>query len=247
MYEDQSYHESPYFKAAAHRRIRRSPELRIFKRALADLEALVPKGQLLDVGCGPGVFLGLAREAGWQVQGVELSRRHVEKARATLGIEPWQGDFLAAPLAPGSFEAVTMWDFLEHVLDPAAVLARARELLRPDGLLLVFTIDTSSLFNTAGDLLYRLTNGRLARPIELLYDARHNYYFSRRSLAHLLDRCGFRVERWRYDRAYLGRWVSEPAPWYLYAGGFVLDFLSLAVGRPYRRTAYCRAVPSNKP
>jgi hypothetical protein len=51
---------------------------------------------------------------------------------------------------------------------------------------------------------------------------------------------GFAIERWRSDRAYLGRWVSEPAPWYLMAGGFVVDLASSLVGRPYRRTVYCR-------
>jgi len=76
--------------------------------------------------------------------------------------------------------------------------------------------------------------------VELLDDARHNYYFSRQSLARVLDRAGFRVERWRRHRAYLGRWLSEPAPWYLLAGGFVIDLLSLPLNRPYRRTAYCR-------
>ena len=284
MYEDARYHESAYFQNAQPGYHRSAPEVRIYRRALADLERLArssdgedraaelgrlacggrgaARGQLasesegggasrgvgtvgrrlLDVGCGPGVFLDLAREAGWEVAGVELSARHAAHARATFGLDVWQGDFLAAPFAPGSFAAVTMWDFLEHVLDPRANLAQARRLLVPGGLLLVFTIDCASLFNTTAGLLYRASGGRAVRPLELLYDARHNYYFTPLALARLIETAGFRIERWRADRAYLGRWLAEPAPSYLVAGGFILDLLSVAVGRPYRRTALCRRV-----
>lgn len=240
MYEDEIYHASAYFRAAAGHATVRFPEVRIFERALGDLRAMAPVGRLLDVGCGTGLFLELARRQGWQVCGIELSRSLVERLRRETDLEIWQGDFLAAPHPPASFGVITMWDFLEHVLDPLAVLRRARELLLPSGVLLVFTIDTSSFFNLAGNLLYAATRGWLRRPVELLYDARHNYYFSRRSLLSLLDRAGFSAQRWRSHRAYLGRWLSEPAPWYLVAGGFVIDLLSLPLNRAYRRTAYCR-------
>ena len=111
----------------------------------------------------------------------------------------------------------------------------------PGGLLLVFTIDSTSLFNRLGDVLQTVSGGRVARPVELLYDARHNYYFTAASLGRLLEDGGFRVERWRTDRAYLGRWLAEPAPWYLVAGGYVVDTLSLLLRLQYRRTAICRS------
>jgi len=240
MYEAEAYHESAYFRNAERAYDEHAPEVRIYRRALADLAGLVSRGPLLDVGCGTGVFLDLARREGWDARGVELSERHVARARATFDVEVWQGEFLAAPLAPGSFHVVTMWDFLEHVLDVRAVLAAARRLLAPEGVLLVFTIDSSSLFNLAGDVLYRVTAGRAIRPIELLYDARHNWYFTRTALARLLASAGFRVERWCSNRAYLGRWLAEPAPWHIVAGGHVIDVLSAAARRPYRWTVYGR-------
>jgi SAM-dependent methyltransferase len=240
MYEDPRYHESAYFQNTGRDYREDAPEIRIYRRGLADLAALGARGRLLDVGCGAGVFLDLARRAGWEASGVELSTRHAEAARATFGAEVWQGDFLAAPFADGAFAAITMWDFLEHVVDPRAVLARAHRLLAPGGVLLVFTIDTTSLFNGVGDALYRASGRRMVRPLELLYDARHNHYFTRAALARLLESSGFAVARWRADRAYLGRWLAEPAPWYLVAGGVVLDLVATALGRPYRRTALCR-------
>lgn len=237
MYEDPRYHASQYFDEPTEG----SPELRIFRRGLADLAALVRPGRLLDVGSARGTFLALAQAAGWQAEGIELSDRHVEQARAR-GLTVHAGDVASAALAPASYQAITMWDVLEHVNDPGAVLATARRLLAPGGVLLVFTIDGTSLFNLAGDALFRLSGGRAVRQLELLYDARHNSYFTSEALTRLLRRGGFAIERWRSDRAYLGRWVSEPAPWYLMAGGFVVDLASTLVGRPYRRTVYARVV-----
>ena len=246
MYEDERYHESVYFENARAGYREGAPEIRIYRRALADLDTLArlassgrPR-RLLDVGCATGVFLDLARAAGWQVGGVDLSTRHAAYARSAFGLEVWEGDFLAAPFAPGSFDAITMWDFLEHVLDPRAVVAQARRLLAPGGLLLLFTIDTAGLFNMLGDLLQRASGGRVERPLELLYDARHNYYFTGTALRRLLEGSGLRIERWRADRAYLGRWLAEPAPWYLVVGGYVVDLVSLPLRLQYRRTALCR-------
>lgn len=241
MYEDERYLASRYFADTRTDESRESPEVRIFRRGLAELAALTPAGgrRLLDVGCGPGVFLDLARAAGFSVAGIEISSSHVASARDRLGLDVRQGDFREAPFADVSFDAVTMWDFLEHVGDPCAALAEARRLLVPGGVLLVFTIDCDSLFNIAGDALYRATGGRVQRPLELLYDARHNIYFTRPGLARLLQTSGFTVVHWRSDRAYLGRWVSEPAPWWTMAGGAVLDLVSQVVRRPYRQTALC--------
>jgi SAM-dependent methyltransferase len=240
MYEDERYHGSAYFENAHAGYRRSSPEVRIYARALDDLAALTPPGRLLDVGCATGVFLDLARSAGWNIRGVEFSARHAAYARNGFGLDVWEGDFVDAPFPAASFDAITMWDFLEHVLDPPAVLAQARRLLAPGGVLLVFTIDTASLFNRLGDFAQRASGGRAGRMLELLYDARHNYYFTGRALRRLLDRTGFRLERWRADRAYLGRWLAEPAPSYLVIGGYFVDLASLPLRLQYRRTAICR-------
>src|SRR5262249_25927477 len=208
MYDDPRYHESAYFKNANEAYSLSSPEIRLYRRALAGLAELVPPGRLLAAGCAKGVFLDLARSAGWDVSGVELSEGHAEYARTHFRVKVWTGDFLSAPLEPGSFDAITMWDFLEHVLDPPAVLARARTLLAPGGVLLIFTIDGASAFNAIGDVLYRVSAGRVQGPLELLYGARHNWFFTRASLTKLLGDQGFGVDRWYADRAYLRRWVS---------------------------------------
>jgi 2-polyprenyl-3-methyl-5-hydroxy-6-metoxy-1,4-benzoquinol methylase len=240
LYEDETYHDGAYFRNTALDYDLSAPEIRIYRAALAHLARLAPGGRLLDVGCGRGVFLDLARKEGFAVSGVELSTRHVRWARERFGLDVCAAEFLSSGHAPGGYDVVTMWDFLEHVLDPVAVLRRARELLAPRGILLVFTIDTSSLFNLVGAALARLSLGLVQRPLELLYDVHHNFYFTRTSLEKLLLAQGFASEAWYGHRAYLGRWLNEPAPVWLRAGGAVLDGVGSGIGRPYRRTAICR-------
>jgi 2-polyprenyl-3-methyl-5-hydroxy-6-metoxy-1,4-benzoquinol methylase len=93
-------------------------------------------GRLLDVGCGPGFFLQVARAAGWTVTGVELNQRCVEHVR-NLGIPVVDRLIEEANLPDRSYECVTMWDVLEHLIEPNRVLAELWRLLVPGGVLLV--------------------------------------------------------------------------------------------------------------
>jgi 2-polyprenyl-3-methyl-5-hydroxy-6-metoxy-1,4-benzoquinol methylase len=134
-----------------------------------------------------------------------------------------------------------MWDVLEHTVDPGAFLLRARSLLAPDGVLIVFTIDAASLFNVVADFAWKLTRRRFTGPLELLYDKRHNHYFTARTLAALLAASELRLERAATHRAHLGRWMSEPASLPILFGAGILDLLSVPLGRSYRQLLYCVA------
>jgi 2-polyprenyl-3-methyl-5-hydroxy-6-metoxy-1,4-benzoquinol methylase len=240
-YSDPTYITGGYFEAGG----REGPEAEIYREALALLSSrrrergLDAAGRVLDVGAGAGTFLELAREAGWEATGIELSPELAERARARSGAHVVQGDVLTATLEQSAFDAITMWDVLEHTTDPGAVLDRARSLLAPGGVLVVFTIDSASLFNVVADVAWRTTLGRLASPLELLYDKRHNHYFTAKTLATLLSRHGFRIERSQTHRAHLGRWLSEPASPVVLAGAEVIDLLSVPLRRPYRQLLYC--------
>lgn len=245
-YRDPGYIEGGYFDAPAETG-RESPETAIFREALEHLEArrrgsgLPAAGRVLDVGAGSGAFLELARSRGWQADGVELSPELAARAAARSGARVACGDFPAVELPEARYDAVTLWDVLEHTTDPGAFLVRARQLLAPGGVLLVFTIDAGSLFNVAGDLAWRLTGGRMTSPLELLYDKRHNHYFTSATLRRLIERHGLRVERVATHRAHLGRWLSEPASALVLAGAEVIDLLSIPLGRPYRQLLYVTA------
>jgi SAM-dependent methyltransferase len=101
-------------------------------RLLAELAGSAPGGRLLDVGCGDGRFLDAAQAAGWRPVGVELSR---EALRGVGGRHRVLVGTTAALRTGAGFAAITFWDVLEHLPDPAAAVRGAVAALAPGGLL----------------------------------------------------------------------------------------------------------------
>ena len=94
-------------------------------------------GHLLDVGCATGLFLDAMRGRGWDVTGVELSRYAAAYARKTFALEVVAGTLQEAQFPGNSFDVVTLWDVLEHVIDPKETLAEIRRVLKADGTLVL--------------------------------------------------------------------------------------------------------------
>lgn len=163
--------------------------IRVFN--LARLALLAPhapaRGRLLDVGAGQGLFLDVAREAGFAVAGCDVSES-VARFHAGRGIEFRAGTVEEAFREPASFDAITLWQTLEHTLDPVRTLTHVRGLLRPGGIALV------SVPNTAGMVArVKLAIGKPflgAESTEL-----HFFHFTPASLTRVLAATGFRIVR----------------------------------------------------
>lgn len=125
---------------------RRGREL-TYQRLLREMDRILwgKRGRLLDVGCAMGFFPVEARQAGWQVEGLEPSRWAVEYARREFGLTVAEGDVAHADLIPGSYDAITMWDVVEHLTDPVGDFRRLAEALKPGGLLAFSTHSIESL------------------------------------------------------------------------------------------------------
>lgn len=111
------------------------------------LESLVggKPGRVLDVGCGRGLLLEQLRRRGWDVQGTELSEQSAAYPRDVLGIPVHIGDLVDLHFPSDHFDAVVLWHVLEHVPDPAVVLAEVARILRPGGIFLVAVPNFGSL------------------------------------------------------------------------------------------------------
>jgi SAM-dependent methyltransferase len=152
------------------------------RRALERIELHVPRrGALLDLGSWVGFLLAEARDRGWErVVGVEPSEFASSFARDRLGLEEvMTADLFEAPLGPGTFDAITMGDVIEHLTAPAAALSRIRLLLAPGGVLWLALPD-------AGSRVARALGRRWWSVLPT-----HVQYFTRASLRALLDRSGF--------------------------------------------------------
>ena len=156
-------------------------------------EQVPQPGRLLDIGCGVGVFLELARARGWQVTGVDISDYAVQHAREQRGLDARCGVLRDMQFNDGSFDVITMWDVIEHLPDPLAELREVRRVLRQDGCLLINTPNEASLLKLLAWLGYRLSLGRFEYPIRKLYHQYHLLYFTPLTLRRLFERAGLDV------------------------------------------------------
>lgn len=157
---------------------------RFFKAFLKRLATWLPsKGRLLDVGAATGHFVGLAQEAGWQAEGIDVSAHGVALGKAKgLKMERATLDDYNAP--PESFDALTLWDVIEHVPDASAALDRCKALLKPGGAIAINTPDGESGFA-------RL----MGRRWHALVPPEHVFIFNRRALERMLKDRGFDILR----------------------------------------------------
>jgi SAM-dependent methyltransferase len=155
------------------------------RRKLAWLRHVPPRiarrGRLLDVGCAAGFFLAEAR-AFYEVQGVELSAWSSAYARERLGLAVVTGPLSDAKLPPAHFHVITLWDVIEHVPEPVALLAEAARVLRPEGRVVLTTGDWGSAYAQRRGAAWHL----MAPPW-------HLSYFDRRTLSEAARRAGLRV------------------------------------------------------
>lgn len=150
------------------------------RRRVAQLSEAITPGRLLDVGSAAGFFMDEARSAGWDPQGIDVSPDMSAWGREKLGLDIATGLFQSADYPADSFDAVTMWDYIEHSIDPAADFANAARVLKPGGALMLSTGDAAAL-------VARLSGRRW----HLLTPRHHNFFFTVATLSRYLRPNGF--------------------------------------------------------
>ncbi len=146
------------------------------RRRLTQLGDATDPGRLLDVGTAAGFFMAEARSAGWEVQGIDISPDMSAWGRKQLDLDIANGLFQTTDYPAASFDAVTMWDYIEHSIDPAADFEKAAHVLRPGGTLMLSTGDAASP-------VARLSGRRW----HLLTPRHHNFFFTVNTLTRYLD------------------------------------------------------------
>jgi 2-polyprenyl-3-methyl-5-hydroxy-6-metoxy-1,4-benzoquinol methylase len=155
-----------------------------FKRkALRLLSTRQPQGHLLDLGSGPGTFLMVAqRQFGYEVQGIEPTAEAAEAAN-NYRVPTFCGtaeEF--AKQNPGTFDAVTSFEVLEHLADPLSFLVAAKTLLKRTGWLVLSVPNLDDPYC-------------LEQQITPAMPPIHINFFARRSLGPLLNRAGLKVRK----------------------------------------------------
>ncbi len=138
---------------------------------------------LLDIGCGSGTFLHLARCRGFQPHGMDVSERAVAAAREQYQLPVRQGGIGSQAWEGHRFDVVTMFHVLEHLPDPRDALIYAAGLLKPEGRLILQVPNASSF------------QARLFGPRWYGLDVpRHLINYTPKALSLLLQQTGFSSE-----------------------------------------------------
>ena len=129
------------------------PRMRpLYEAGLAGL-AVEAGTRVLDVGCGAGLFLSLARDGGATVAGLDAAQGLIAVARRRLpGARIEHGDIEELPFADESFDVVTGFNSFQYAASPESALAEARRVLRPGGRLLAATWAPPEMCDLAGYL-----------------------------------------------------------------------------------------------
>ena len=159
-----------YYDYIAERFSKQPKYARIAREILSLLPPLDRQPKILEVGCGLGYFLDQAFEEGFDATGVEFNQYAVDRLRRKYAFPIISGGLESFEPEPARFDAVAMFDVIEHLRTPFDALDRIRELLSPSGVLVLSTMDSDSFVSRL--LGKRLEDFRRTRE--------HLFFFSRK-------------------------------------------------------------------
>jgi ubiquinone/menaquinone biosynthesis C-methylase UbiE len=155
----------------------------VFVQILAQIEEWYPNpASILDVGCGNGSFLEIAKKFSRNVYGVDTSASCCRTC-SEKGLTVCCGELEEVNLPTASFDVVTLFHVIEHVLDPRSFLAEVRRILKVGGGVVVRTPNIDSKISRVTGRYW----GWMNPPF-------HLNYFSSYSLSKILNNAGFSVD-----------------------------------------------------
>jgi len=210
---------------------------RVARRRLNAIAALLGRRpqdvRLIDVGCSRGHFVRTAADLGFRAEGVEPAP-HIAAAARAAGLNVYTGLLEEQRFPERSFDAVTLFEVIEHLREPRKLLTECRRILKPGGVLLLSTGNTASW--TVAAMGPRWDYFDIAR------DGGHISFFNPQSLRRLAAGCGFEVVRIQTARVKFHERGEVPA-WRYTLGKIAAELLNYParlLGRGHDLRAYLR-------
>lgn len=163
-------------------------KIKLFQNNLKRIERIVSKGKLLDVGCGYGTFLEIARNNSWQVEGVEIAESASRYTKEKLGIRVFKSLGEIQP-ENSNLSLVTFWEVLNQMYHPQEALLEAKKILRPGGLV-ALRLQNAAFHVHIQRILMRL--GSIHALLGSMPFIFHRYIFSADTIKKMLEKAGFK-------------------------------------------------------
>ncbi|MEW6100981.1 MAG: methyltransferase domain-containing protein [Candidatus Omnitrophota bacterium] len=154
----------------------------VFRNRYAQIQRFKRKGAALEIGCGDGYFLRFLKDKGWQAYGIEPSDFAAKYARDELNLTVFKGKLEDFPLPAQPFDMICMFEVFEHIIDPYQALLKIREMLSPDGIIVITVPNFASFLS----ILFRDNWHILDIP-------RHLFHFTAKTIAKMLQKSGLRA------------------------------------------------------
>lgn len=186
---------------------------------IAELQKAFPHSspKILDMGCGGGFLANNLAQAGFAVTGLDASEESLNIAKnydATGQVNYQQGDANQLPFAANSFAAVCAMDFLEHVENPANIVAEAARVLQPNGLFFFHTFNRNLFSWLIGIKGVEIFVKNTPPNLHL-----YRHFIKPRELQKFCEQSGLQVKEMRG----LAPDLFRPAFWQMLITGFVDD------------------------
>lgn len=142
----------------------------------------IKQGKVLEIGCGCGFFLDESRKSGFEIQGVEPSKKAADYANQILKLQSVTNMGYEKNLYPEkSFDLIAIIHVIDHVFNPIELVQNAYYHLKQGGYLLVCTHDISSLM------------AKFTKDKFIAYSIQHLSYYTPELLGKLLEKSGFEI------------------------------------------------------
>lgn len=163
----------------------------MYKRFLRQIKLIKRKNaNLLDIGCGLGYFLSLAKNEGWNVWGIESNLDLVNKGKQNFGVDIQNTYFEEANLPPNHFDVITLWNVFDELLDPFVCILKIKKILKPGGVLYL-RIPNAAFHLFIYKVQKTLIKKHLGHILPYQSSVFHIYNFSKRTLLRLFSHSGF--------------------------------------------------------
>lgn len=154
----------------------------MFRQFIELVKNAAPHGKWLDVGCGTGTLISMAKELDIEISGIELTPDRRELAESTTGATIYNKPIEQLDLSENSLSAVLMIDVFSHLTSPSETFSCIFRVLKPNGILLLYTSEIGSEVKKEHNYLWNLGD--------------HLYFLGEHTVEKYADKIGFKLIHW---------------------------------------------------